>query len=133
MPASITSSSDPLCTSRPRNSRPISVSTSNWRRFSFGNRSVPPATNIAREPCSAAICAASRAPVGRRYLNRGSRSILGRWLDLDQGRIWNRREPRGTEARGFTLAFAAQRLDHLLRSDGYLVDPHAECVVHRGA
>src|SRR6266581_2354436 len=117
-----------------RKSRPIKVSISNWRRLSFGYRSVPPATNIARGPSSAAIDAASRAVLGRRYLRRGSRSIVFRWrFDLDGRRIRNLWKVRRAVARLLTFLFAAQRLDDLLRSDGDLVDPDAKRVVHRRA
>src|SRR5258708_27049274 len=134
---------DPGARSRPWRGRrwsPINVSTSNCRRFSFGKRSVPPATNIARGPRSADICAASRAVLGRRYLNRGRRSkiqfLLRRRLDLDRGRIRNVRKTRWSIARRLALLFSPQRLDDFFRSDRNFVDPHAERVVngraHRG-
>src|SRR6266568_6678397 len=111
--APIVHSPDPLSISRGRKSRPISVSTSNCLRLSLGYRSVPPATNIARGPSSAAMRAASRADFGRRYLNLGNRNI---WrLDLDQRGIGDRREARWAEARGLALLLAAEGLDDLLR------------------
>src|ERR1700694_1058926 len=119
-----------------RKSRLINASTSNWRRLSFGNRSVPPATNMARGPRSAAICAASRAVSGVRYLNRGRRSkiqLLGCRLDFDAGRVWDRREARRSEPWRLSFVFASERLDDLLRCHGYLVEPNAERVEDRGA
>src|SRR5580765_4059439 len=126
---------EPLRMSCARKSRPINVSISNWRRFNFGNRSVPPATNIARGPNSTAIAAASRGDFGRRYLRRGSRSMkVFRWrLDLDGRRIRDLRKARRAVSSRLTFVFAAQRLDHLLRRHGNLVDPDAERIVHRGA
>src|SRR2546423_5018519 len=131
----MTHSSDPLRIPRGRKPRPITLSTSNCLRFNFGNRSVPPATNIARGPRSAAIFAASRAVFGRRYLNRGSRSIevLGRWFDLDGRWIRDRWKARGAVAPGLSFLFASQRLDHFLRRHRDLVDPHPKRVVNRGA
>src|SRR5450759_459668 len=137
-PAPSSVACDPARTSRDRKSRPIRASISNWRRFNFGNRSVPPATNIARGPSSVAICAASPAVLGRRYLNRGSRSTtdLQRfwwWLDLDAGRVGDGRKAHGSETRRLSFLFAAQGLDYLLRRHGNLVDPHAESVEDRRA
>src|SRR3981081_806652 len=129
VPASITHSVEPLWTSRDRKPSPINVSISNCRRLSLGKRSVPPATNIAAGPRSAAMRAASRAVLGRRYLNRGRRSTrqLPRWwFDLDRRRIGDGGELGGTEAGRFTLCFSAQRLDDFLGRDGYFIDPHAE-------
>src|SRR5665213_2047798 len=117
-----------------RNSSPISASTSNWRRFSFGKRSVPPATNMARGPSSAAMCAASRAVLGRRYLNRGSRStiqLLWWRLDFDAGRVRDGWEVRRTEPRGFAFRLASQRLDDLFGRHRHLVDPDAKRVEDR--
>src|SRR5438093_10392190 len=111
---------------RSRKSRPMSVSISNCLRLSFGYRSVPPATNIAFGPRSRAMCAASRADFGRRYLNRGRRSILkilGWRLDLDARRVGDVRETRRADASGLTFIFAAQRLDDLLGRHRRLVDP----------
>src|SRR5438034_3602566 len=118
---------------RSRKSRPMSASISNCLRLSFGYRSVPPATNIALGPSSRAMCAASRAVFGRRYLNRGRRStqILGRRLDLDARRIWDVREAPRADASRLTFLFAAERLDDLLRRHRRLVYPYAERVVHR--
>src|SRR5215472_14316842 len=125
--------SEPLRTPRGRKSSPINVSTSNWRRFSFGYRSVPPATNIACGPSSAAMRAASRAFLGRRYLKRGSLSNVEvlRWrFDLDRRRIRNLRESSRTVTRLLTLLFAAQRLDDLLGRDRDLVDPYPQRIVY---
>src|SRR5207245_9476295 len=124
-PASMTHPSDPLRIPRGRKPRPITLSTSNCLRFNFGNRSVPPATNIARGPRSAAIRAASPAVVGRRYLNRGSRSIFRGRLHLDGRRIGDRRETLRSVPRRLALLFPAQGLDHLLRCDRDLIDPNA--------
>src|ERR1700680_4370366 len=109
----------------------MSASTSNWRRFSLGKRSVPPATNIARGPSSVAIRAASRAVFGRRYLNRGSRNtiqLLRRRFDLYAWGIWDGGEAGGPETWRFALSLAAQGLQHFLGRDGDLVDPDAEGV-----
>src|SRR5438045_4243694 len=115
MPASIEHSEESLRIPRARKSRPINVSISNWRRLSFGYRSVPPATNIARGPSSAAIREASRAVFGRRYLNLGSLNteVLRRWLNLDRRRVGDGGKRRRPEARGFAFRFATQRLDNL--------------------
>src|SRR5438105_4054710 len=116
-----------------RKSSPINASTSNWRRFNFGKRSVPPATNIAFAPSSPAMSAASRADFGRRYLNRGRRSIkfLGWRLYLYAVRIRDVWEPRRSEPPRLSLLLPAQRLDHLLRRHRRLIDPHAQRVEHR--
>src|SRR3989442_11752636 len=106
--------SDWLWIARGKKSRPMTVSISNCLRFNFGKRSVPPATNIARGPRSAAMRAASRAVFGRRYLNRGSRStvqLFGWRFDFDGCRIWNVREPLRAVTRRFAFVLAAQRLD----------------------
>src|SRR5258708_21173378 len=135
-PASTMHSFDPLRISRGRKSRPINVSRSNCRRLRFGKRSVPPATNIARGPRSAAMRAASRAVLGRRYLNRGSRStvqVLGRRFDLDGRRIGDGWESSRAKARRFAFCFAPQRLDNLLGRDRDLVDPNSERVMNRRA
>src|SRR6266566_3764157 len=118
--------SDWPCSPCDRKSRPMTVSISNCLRFNFGKRSVPPATNIARGPRSAAMRAASRAVFGRRYLNRGSRSIFWWWLDFDGWRIRNRWETRWFVARRLAFFLSAQRLDDFLRCDRDLVDPDAD-------
>src|SRR5437879_2700302 len=136
MPASTTISSSLRRTAYARKSRPIKASTSNCLRLSFGNRSVPPATNIARGPSSDAMCAASRALFGRRYLNRGRRStiqLLGRRFDFDRRGIWNVGKARRAVTRRLALLFSSQRLDDLLGRDRHFVDPHAQRVEHRGA
>src|ERR1700737_1964141 len=114
----------------------MSASTSNCRRFNFGKRSVPPATNIARGPRSAAIRAASRAVFGRRYLNRGSRStvqLFWRWLDFDGWGIRDLGEARRAISRLLALVLAAQRLHDLLGRHGNFIDPYPERVENRGA
>src|SRR5216684_2324152 len=131
-PAPTTHSLDPLRISRGRKSSPINASTSNCRRLSFGKRSVPPDTNMARGPRSAAMRAASRAVLGRRYLNRGSRStvhVLEWRFDLDRRRVRDVGKSLGAEARRLAFCLAPQRLDDLLRSDRHLVDPDAQGVV----
>src|SRR5487761_24977 len=116
----------------------MSASMSNCRLFNFGNRSVPPATNMARGPSSVAMCAASRAVFGRRYLNRGSRSTTDlqrfRWrLDFDAGGVGDRWKAHRSEAWRITFLFAAQGLDYLLWRHRNLVDPDAKRVEHRRA
>src|SRR5205809_6253153 len=57
---------------------PISEMTvfGSWcRRFMFGYRSVPPATNMPSGPASAFIANASLSVFGCKYLKEGSRSI----------------------------------------------------------
>src|SRR6266567_3193312 len=133
-PASTAVPSSPRWIARRRKSRPMSASTSNCLRFNFGNRSVPPATNIARGPRSDAMRAASRAVFGRRYLNRGSRSIaiqfLGRGLDLDRVGIRDVGKTGRTVPGRLALVLAPQGLDDLLGRDRDLVDPHPERVEH---
>src|SRR5512138_326567 len=56
-----------------------------WRRFMFGYRSVPPATNCPTGPASAMIFTASATVCGTWYSNLGSRIIkasLNWWLKL---------------------------------------------------
>src|SRR6266851_3955481 len=135
-PASTTVSSSSRRTVRGRKARSISASTSNCLRFNFGNRSVPPATNIARGPSSDAMRAASRAVFGRRYLNRGRRSISyfpGWRVDLDGCRKRNVGKPRRPVARRLAFALASQCFDDLLRRHRDLVDPYPQRVVDRGA
>jgi hypothetical protein len=43
------------------------------RRFMFGQRSVPPATNAASGPSPSTIASASSTVLGRRYENGGRR------------------------------------------------------------
>src|SRR5258706_1107904 len=135
-PASTTVSSSPRCTACGRKARSISASTSNCLRFNFGNRSVPPATNIARGPRSDAMRAASRAVLGRRYLNRGRRStieLLRWWFDFDRCRIRDVRKTLRPVSRRFALVPAAQRFDDLLWRDRDLIDPHAQRIENRRA
>src|SRR5207245_9068947 len=99
-----------------RKCRALTVAISNCLRFNFGTRSVPPSTNIARGPRSAAMRAASRAVFGRRYLNRGSRStvqLFGWRFDFDGCRIRDVREPLRAVTRRFAFVLAPQRLDDL--------------------
>src|SRR5205807_4390845 len=128
--------SDWPCSACDRKSRPMTVSISNCLRFNFGKRSVPPATNIARGPRSAAMRAASRAVFGRRYLNRGRRStvqLFGWRFDFDRCWIRDVWEPLRAVASRFAFVLAPQRFDDLLRRDRDLVDPHAKRIEHRRA
>src|ERR1700736_2426655 len=111
----------------------MSASTSNCLRFNFGKRSVPPATNIARGPRSAAMRAASRAVFGRRYLNRGRGStiqLFGGRFHLDGGRVGDIREPLRSVTSRLAFLFPPQRLDDFLGGDRDFVDPHAERIEH---
>ena len=55
--------------------RDMTVFGSWWRRFMFGYKSVPPATNMPSGPASAFMRSASASVFGCRYVKDGSLSI----------------------------------------------------------
>src|SRR6267154_2593694 len=119
----------------------ITVLGSWCRRFMFGYRSVPPATNIPSGPASLFIRSASVSVRGCRYRNVGSLSmhaLHGFAVTAFPGcghasRLWPRNlgKRRRSVASFFSPLLFPDGLENLLGSDGHLVYPDANGVVDR--
>src|SRR5262245_1376478 len=109
-----------------------------WRRFMFGYKSVPPATNCASGPAAALIFTASATLRGTRYSKNGKRIMVRVFLlrmDRDvrqltavatfgrrQDPLWFGPGDRGHGGRAIAsvvaAGFFAQSLQNLLWGDG---------------